>query len=97
MARQNTPTSCAPLDWALFNQAEASVPLPPRAPAVVENDTAPTSDELRQALVCEADPISLAHLTAAIERAAADLEGQGPRSDRIARQLLTALARFEAR
>lgn len=97
MARQNTPNTCAPLDWALFNQAEAHVPLPPRAPAVVENDTAPTSEELRQALSCEADPIALAHFTAAVERAAADLDGQGARSERIALQLLTALARFEAR
>lgn len=94
MSRQNTPRGIAPLDWALFNQTEARRP---RWPTPVANDAAPTSSELRSAISCAEDPIPIAHLVAAIERAAADLEGQGARSDRIAQQLLTALAIFEAR
>lgn len=80
------------MDWALFNQSEARRP---RYPTPVENDTAPTSSELTSALACTEDPIPLAHLLSAVERAANDLWGQGSRSDRIANQLLTALSEFE--
>lgn len=92
MARQNTPRGIAPLDWALFNQAEARRP---RYPTPVENDTAPSSSELRSALQVTEDPIALSHLLTAVQRAANDLWGQGERSDRIANQLFTALAEFE--
>lgn len=41
-------------------------------------------------------PAAFADLGLAIRRAASDLENQGEKSDRIATQLLTALARFHA-
>jgi outer membrane murein-binding lipoprotein Lpp len=39
-------------------------------------------------------PAAFADLEVCINRAASELEGQGEKSNRIARQLLTALARF---
>ena len=42
------------------------------------------------------DASPLTDLVQAVRRAASELEGQGEKSDRIAMQLLTALARFAA-
>ena len=92
--RQNVdkPKNISAVDWALYNQHAAKTlaeisGMPAPEPGVL--DLAPYEIEMR---VLHDDPID--ELILAVQRAAAELEGQGEKSDRIAAQLITALARF---
>jgi hypothetical protein len=88
------PCSIDPVEWALYNESQnrtlaALSGMPAPEPGVLE--LAPYEIEIR---VVESDP--LGELILAVQRAAAELEGQGEKSDRVATQLITALARFSA-
>jgi hypothetical protein len=87
-AEMNRPNNISALDWARYNESQARTlaqlsGLPPAEPGVLE---------LAPYEVRTDTPIG--DLTKAVERAASELHGQGPKSDRIALQLLAALGRF---
>lgn len=112
LAASRTPRTTDPAEWARHNEerqrreralqiieADADDWCPVR---LVPAPRASAGDGLVPA---EEQPIDLAphevaspvrELLTAVERAADDLHGQGARSDRIALQLLTALARYHA-
>lgn len=87
------PNNISPVDWAHYNQQglsmntiEAAIK---RWPEVFIRVDEVELDEVE-------GPPPHAALTLAVHRAVSELEGQGEKSDRIAAQLLTALARFAA-
>lgn len=78
-----TPRTTDPAEWARHNQQVGPgcvVPVEPERPL----ELAPHEVD---------SPVR--ELLTAVERAASELHGQGAKSDRIALQLLTAIARFE--
>jgi hypothetical protein len=90
------PKTIDPNSWAEFNQAIA------RSIADVPQPIFMTNKGDWEPLELTVEPYEirvevngpLNELVLAINRAVSDLEGQGERSDRVARQLLTALALF---
>jgi hypothetical protein len=85
------PGNMDPYEWALYNERQSHTlatlsGLPAPEPGVL--NLAPY--EVQQ------DPPELTDLMLVINRAAGELQGGGERENRIALQLLTALARFEA-
>ena len=78
-----TPRTTDPAEWARHNQQAGPgcvVPVEPERP--LELAPHEVGSPVRELLT-------------AVERAASELHGQGAKSDRIALQLLTAIARFE--
>lgn len=84
------PTGIDPAAWARYNELTSRGPKV-RDPRTLRDE--PTfSLEPYEIRIEWAGPIS--DLMHAVRRAASELEGQGEKSDRIALQLLTAMARF---
>lgn len=100
------PQGYSPVDWAFYNALIGNVPLNGllqaartvsrgQADAHMSNRFPPLA-EMDKALARHLIPPACDELVLAVNRAVNELEGQGEKSDRIARQLLTALARFAA-
>ena len=83
LAASRTPRTTDPAEWARHNQQAG-----PGCVVTVEPE-----QPLELAPHEVYSPVR--ELLTAVERAASELHGQGAKSDRIALQLLTALARFE--
>ena len=82
------PNGIDPVEWARYNERmQRTLTMLSR----MDHSEVPLE---RYAVEVVELPPAIQDLTLAVRRAAGELEGQGERSDRIATQLLTALARF---
>lgn len=95
------PISQCPNEWAEFNRQMANITLDemvanyPQMLSGLANVRIDTFEEPISLEVFEV-PGPVNDLISAIQNAASELEGQGEKSDRIARQLIEALAVFAA-
>lgn len=86
------PTNLDPVEWAKYNQSMQRTLARMMGFPEPEFDLTPYEIEIRTIPSELAEPAR--DLMLDVRRAASELEGQGERSDRIALQLITALARF---
>lgn len=89
MDQPEQPKNCDPVAWAEWNHRTAQIMAGQFMPEA-EMQLAEYEIEVREM------PLAFAGLETAIHRAVSELENQGEKSNRIATQLLTALALFHA-
>jgi hypothetical protein len=90
----NRPRSIDPEQWAMWNYRTARALVSAMGPCAPTPEDEVDIDDV--AIEVIELPPSFADLERAINRAASELQEQGEKSNRIAIQLLTALARFHS-